>query len=92
MVDLSIYRDCTSKNELEKSLKKSIWPPRSRKWLGILTDDVSQHTRQSSSSFQSAVVRIIFYLSSASEESPPRGAPSTWLMMYCIVISYDLKL
>ena len=26
-VDVSFSRDCTSKNELEESLKKSIWPP-----------------------------------------------------------------
>ena len=91
MVDLSFSRDCTSKNELKKSLKKSIWPPGSRKWLGTLTDDVSLHPGQSSSSFSQQMSRL-FYIVSASEESSPKGAPSTWLMMYCIVISYDLKL
>ena len=59
MVDLSFSRDCTSRNELEKSLKKSIWPPESTKWLGNLTYDVSQHPRQSFSSLQSTDVRII---------------------------------
>ena len=48
-----------TKNELEKNWKKSIWPPESKKWLGILVDDVSQHLRQSSSSSQSADVWII---------------------------------
>ena len=50
-----------TKNEPEKSLKKSIWPPWSMKWLGILADDVFQHPGQSSSSFQSTDVRIILY-------------------------------
>ena len=61
MVDFSVSRDCTSKNELEKSLKKSIWPLGSREWLGILTDDVFQHPEQSSISFQLVDVRIILY-------------------------------
>ena len=34
----------------------------------------------------------LFYFGSSNEESPPMGAPSTWPMMYFIVISYDLKL
>ena len=57
-----------------------IWPLGSRKWLGILADDVFQHPGQSFSNFQSAFV---------SEEIPPRGTPLTWLMMYFVVILYD---
>ena len=75
MVDLSFSRDCTSKNELENSLKKPIWPPVSREWLVILVDDVSQHPGQSFSSLQSADVQIIFILAQpvrkASQAVPP---------------------
>ena len=34
----------------------------------------------------------LFYLGSASEKIPLRGAPSTWLLMYFIVISHIMKL
>ena len=74
MVDLSFSRDCTNKNELENSLKKSNWPPGSREWLGILADDVSRHLEQSFSSFQSAVVRIICILAQPVRKAP-QGAP-----------------
>jgi len=74
MMDLSLSRDCTSKKRPRKSLEKSICPTGSRKWLGILADDVSQHLGQSSSSFQLADVWIIFTMAQPMRKAP-QGVP-----------------
>ena len=80
-----------AKNELEKSLKKLIWPPGSMKWLGILTDDVFQHTRQFSNSFQSADIWIIFILAQPMRKSP-QGRPLYLAtdVFHCYIMYYEV--
>ena len=91
MVDLSFSRDCTNKNEQEKSLKKSIWPPRSRKWLGILTNDVSQRTNNPPTIFSQYMSRL-FLSWLSQQEKHPKGCPLNLAIdvFHCYIFYYEV--
>ena len=92
MVDLSFSRGCTSKKWTREITKKID--------LASLVNKMAWNfDRWCVSAYRTVLQQFLvsrcpnyFYLGSVSEEISPMGAPSTWILMYFIVISCIMKL